>query len=629
MRRAAARLGPTRGPWSLPLLGGLLGLYLLVPIAVLAVHLASAGSALPSAGLGAALWVSVLTATISTALIALFGIPLAWTLARSSSRLWDTVGVAVQLPLALPPLMSGILLIEVVGPYTLVGRLLHGGLTDTTAAIVVAQTFVSAPFLIVSARSAFATIEPSLTEVAATLGHGPWSRFLRVSLPIAAPAVRAGLLLSWLRAFGEFGATVILAYHPYSLPVFTFVQFSSTGLPSTLAPTGLAIVAAAAVLVLSRFRPGRALWRRLNSPGANRVAADVPGPARTGTATPPGLQFDLDARVGDFHLSLAHRGSSPHLAILGPSGAGKSFTLRCLAGLRGQRVGTIRLGARDLSSLTAAERGVAWVPQDGGLLPHLDVWRQVNFGVGTDPARAQLWLARLELDGLEDRLPHQLSGGQRQRVALARALASEPELLLLDEPLTSLDTPVRIRLRRELRRLQRETGLATVLVTHDPQEAAMLAEEVVVLSEGHELQAGARQDVFDRPASAQVAELLGIENVREGEVAGEDRLISHGREFDAITGRLPAGSAVWWCVRAEHVTVSPEPTDGALEAVVEEVVELGAWREIALRLDGGLVLAARSARAPGVIEGRRCAVEIDPQNVIVWAAGSSRTLEPV
>ena len=218
-----------RGP--LPFLGALLALYLTVPLAVLAVHIAEGARAgLPTAGLMAAVWVSVLSSTIATALIALFGIPLAWRLAQPGSRIWDAVGVAIQLPLALPPLMSGILLIEVVGPYTLLGRLFGGRLTDSIAGIVIAQTFVAAPFLVVSARSAFATVDPGLLELAATLGHDGWSRFRHISLRIAAPGIAAGLLLAWLRAFGEFGANLILAYHPYSLPVFTFVQFSSSGL---------------------------------------------------------------------------------------------------------------------------------------------------------------------------------------------------------------------------------------------------------------------------------------------------------------------------------------------------------------------------------------------------------------
>ncbi len=198
-------------------------------------------------------------------MVAVLGVPLAWLLAQNRGPMWDVIGVAVQLPLALPPLMGGILLIQIVGPYTFLGRLFGGNLTDTRTAIVLAQTFVSAPFLVISARSAFATVDPGLIDVAATLGHGGWSRFRRVSLPVAAPGIRAGLLLTWLRAFGEFGATIILAYHPYSLPVFTFVQFSSTGLPSSLPPTGVAIGAAALVLALTAWRPGRAVRQLLSS----------------------------------------------------------------------------------------------------------------------------------------------------------------------------------------------------------------------------------------------------------------------------------------------------------------------------------------------------------------------------
>ncbi|MGH9068759.1 MAG: molybdate ABC transporter permease subunit, partial [Acidimicrobiales bacterium] len=250
-----------RGPWTgpLPVLGGLLALYLIVPIVALLPRLGQARFGAP--GLGSALAVSAVTATISSALIAVGGIPLAYLLSRARGRVAQVLGVAVQLPLALPPLMSGILLVEVVGPYTFLGRAFHGSLTDSLVGIVLAQTFVAAPFLIVSARSAFATVDPALLDVAATLGHRHRARFARVSLPLAAPGIRAGLLLSWLRAFGEFGATVILAYHPYSLPVFTFVQFTGTGLRATLAPTAAALGAAGAVLVLANWYPTRALAR--------------------------------------------------------------------------------------------------------------------------------------------------------------------------------------------------------------------------------------------------------------------------------------------------------------------------------------------------------------------------------
>jgi molybdate transport system permease protein len=248
--------GAARSP--LTWLGALLALYLVVPLVGLVFRLQGTpqrGFHVP--GLGAALATSVETATISTAIIGFFGIPLAYALVRHRGRVANLVGIAVQLPLALPPVMSGILLIYLVGPYTLLGRAFGGRLTDSLAGVVLAQTFVAAPFLIVAARSAFANVEPALVDVAATLGRGEWSRFCRVSLPLAASGIGAGLLLAWLRAFGEFGATVIVAYHPYTLPVFTYVQFSGTGLPDTIAPTTLAVVTACIVLGLAQWRPRR------------------------------------------------------------------------------------------------------------------------------------------------------------------------------------------------------------------------------------------------------------------------------------------------------------------------------------------------------------------------------------
>jgi molybdate transport system permease protein len=166
-------------------------------------------------------------------------------------------------------------------------------------------------------------------------------------------------------------------------------------------------------------------------------------------------------------------------------------------------------------------RGVGYVPQGFGLFPGRTVWQQAVFGVDTSPARAAWWLETLHLEGLLDRYPEQLSGGQRQRVSLARALARDPRIVLLDEPFSALDAPVRTELRRELRRLQHDTGLGTVLVTHDPEEAAMLADEIIVITNGRVLQAGPCATVYRRPASVEVGRLLGIDNLGAG-FAGED-----------------------------------------------------------------------------------------------------------
>ena len=305
-------------------LGGLLALYLVVPLVAFVVRLAAPGDrGFGVPGLWSAVEVSVVSATITSVLVALFGIPLANWLAKSRGPVAAVTGVLVELPLAIPPVTSGLLLIYLVGPYTTLGQFFHGALTDSLIGVVLAQTFVASPFLIVAARSAFAAIDPALDDLAATLGHRPLARFWRVSLRVAAPGIRAGLLMTWLRAIGEYGATVLLAYHPYTLPVFTYVQFSSTGIPATQAPTALALGIAIVVLLASQLhRPGR--WTRKAQLAAPRPPAPAP---------PTTVSFDLDVMVGSFRLAVAHRAASHRIAILGPSGAGKSITLRAPAGL--------------------------------------------------------------------------------------------------------------------------------------------------------------------------------------------------------------------------------------------------------------------------------------------------------
>ena len=209
-----------RAPRPLRWLGALLVLYLAYPVGAFVVRVVTGSNeGWSTAGLWPALRVSVEGATVSLMIGVVTGIPLAYVLARRRGWLSSAVGVVVQLPLAVPPLISGILLIYIVGPYTFLGQLSGERLTQTFYGVVIAQSFVSAPFLVVVARSAFEAVDPSLSDVAATLGHRPLARFLRVEVPAASDGLRTGMILMWLRAFGEYGTTVVLAYHPYSLPV--------------------------------------------------------------------------------------------------------------------------------------------------------------------------------------------------------------------------------------------------------------------------------------------------------------------------------------------------------------------------------------------------------------------------
>ncbi len=614
-----------RSPRPLLWLGALLVLYLTYPVGAFFYRLLNGqneGWSVP--GLWPALWVSVAGATISVLIGVVTGIPLAYVLAHRRGWLSSAVGVVVQLPLAVPPLICGILLIYIFGPYTFLGQLSGERLTQTMYGVVIAQSFVSLPFLVIVARSAFRAVDPSLGDVAATLGHGPLARFLRVDVSAASDGLRTGMILMWLRAFGEYGTTVVLAYHPYSLPVYVDNLFSSGPLSLAEAPTILAFgVAVLAIIAVRVRRPARVRRRPIPAP-----LAPVPTPP-----TPVG--FDIDVTVGTFHLRVAHPESSHRLAVVGPSGSGKSVTLRVLAGLLGPDAGTVTYGGVDVSRTAPERRQAGYVPQGFGLFPGRTAWQQAVFGVHAGPARAAWWLETLHLDGLLNRLPEQLSGGQRQRVSLARALAGDPRVVLLDEPFSALDAPVRAELRRELRRLQRDVNLSTVLVTHDPEEAAMLADEIVVVSEGQVLQSGSCREVYQRPASVKIGRLLGIDNLFEG-VAEADGALLVGRDrgpgvpgsgvLVGLATGLPAGARLLWQVPPEALRVRPDPSpsDGHGPTVdlgrgrVTDVIDLGRTVEVVVSSSSGIELRARTLEVPDLGVGAACRVETDRDAVSVW-----------
>ena len=592
-------------------MGGLLALYLVAPFATLFDRLdGHVWSGVRQANVLSALRVSATAASISTALIAIAGIPLAYVFARGRSRLLRPLEFIVYVPLALPPLVSGILLLFLVGPYTTIGRLFGGRLTDSLAGIVIAQTFVAAPFLVVAARSAFSAVDPSLEAVAATLGRPPLARFIRVSLRLAWPGILAGMLLAWLRAFGEFGATVMLAYHPYSLPVYTYVAFGSQGLDAVLAPVVVAIVAALVVVAVVRTLP--LLHRRRRVDVALPAASG--GPVNGGAGAAPQLSFDLEKRYGGFALEIGFAAETRRLALLGASGAGKSLTLQLLAGTLRPDGGTIALGERRLDGVVPERRGVGYVPQDYALFPHLDVWHQLTFAPDADHGLARYWLKRLGLTGLQSRFPRELSGGQRQRVALGRALTRAPGLLLLDEPLSALDAPVRAELRRELRTLQRELPATTVVVTHDPDEAALLADELLVLEDGRLIQAGRTADVLNRPASPHVARLLGIPNIYRGIVVERGVIETDGVRIAADPCVGP-GRAIMWCVRPDAIEID---ADGPFEATVVDVADLPTLHEATLQLAPALTLIARNTER-SLRVGAHCRIEIPPDAILTWA----------
>jgi molybdate transport system ATP-binding protein len=247
----------------------------------------------------------------------------------------------------------------------------------------------------------------------------------------------------------------------------------------------------------------------------------------------PGLSARVTVTLGEFTLDVTLEvGAGQVVALLGPNGAGKTTLLRCLAGLQPVQAGRVTLAGRTLDDPATGlrvppdERGVSMVFQDHLLFPHLSAVDNVAFGLRarrTPPGQAReqalVWLERVGLPGVARLRPHQLSGGQAQRVALARALAYEPDMLLLDEPLSALDVEARLAIRRDLRARLDAFGGPSVVITHDPVEAIALANRLVILERGRIVQDGSIDDVTQRPRSAWVAGLVGL-NLYRGHATG-------------------------------------------------------------------------------------------------------------
>ncbi|MBE7524353.1 MAG: ABC transporter ATP-binding protein [Burkholderiales bacterium] len=262
------------------------------------------------------------------------------------------------------------------------------------------------------------------------------------------------------------------------------------------------------------------------------------------------------------HATLAIAGGE-FFTLLGPSGCGKTTLLRAVAGFCRQSQGTIRIGGVAVDDLPAWHRDTGMVFQNYAIFPHLDVWHNVAYGLAhrgvTGPEaerRVAETLAMVDLTGLEKRMPKQLSGGQQQRVVIARAVAVRPRVLLMDEPLANLDAKLRVRLRNDLRRLQRRLGITTIYVTHDQEEALCLSDRIAVMSGGAILQVGSPEEVYTRPAALRVAEFIGEGNFLRGRVQerGEVVLANGARLAAAGTGAELRGE-VWAGFRPQDVSV--------------------------------------------------------------------------
>jgi iron(III) transport system ATP-binding protein len=319
-------------------------------------------------------------------------------------------------------------------------------------------------------------------------------------------------------------------------------------------------------------------------------------------------------------------------AILGSSGSGKTTLLRIVAGFERLDGGVVMLGDEAVDDarhtfVPSEHRRIGYVPQEGALFPHLSVGRNVAFGLPRGPHRRDRVLELLDmvgLSGLHRRYPHQLSGGQQQRVALARALATDPEIVLLDEPFSSLDATLRATVRSEVHEVLRQAGTTSILVTHDQDEALSMADQVAVLRHGVIAQLDTPTGLYGHPGDAAVARFLGEANLLEGEI----------REGIATTvlGRLPVGSWSGPSAGGARVMVRPEQIElgevgEGIDGIVTGYEYYGHDAVVRIRLErmgvpepGVPELVVRITGGPPLVPGHRVGLSVRGP-VVAWPAG--------
>lgn len=342
------------------------------------------------------------------------------------------------------------------------------------------------------------------------------------------------------------------------------------------------------------------------------------------------------AAVTDLNLEI---GDNQFITLLGPSGCGKTTTLRLIAGYMAPDDGTIHVDGALMSSkdklVLPEHRGMGMVFQNYAVWPHKTVYENVVFGlklrkVSAAKARelVDTTLGLVNLSGYENRLPSQLSGGQQQRVALARSLVVEPEILLLDEPLSNLDAKLREHMRSELKQLQRRTGITFIYVTHDQAEALALSDQIAVIHAGRLQQFGSPRDVYSRPANRVVADFMGNVNLLQGEVTaahnGTAEILIAGllRASTTLPPHLAAsakaGTKIDVAVRPENIMLTPQPQNGAARANVTDHVFLGNINEYQVILADQTMRVQTHPKENYAI-GDSVGIAVDPDAISIFA----------
>ncbi|MEG4030594.1 MULTISPECIES: molybdate ABC transporter permease subunit [unclassified Microcoleus] len=489
------------------------------------------------------LWISLKSSAIATFITFFLGMAAArWMLSTRIRGKALIEGILIS-PLVLPPTVVGFLLLLLFGRNGAIGQfLLQFDLTIifTWQAAAITATVVSFPLMYKTALGAFEQIDANLLNAARTLGASEWQVFWRIMLPLAWPGILAGTILAFARALGEFGATLMLAGNipgqTQTIPMAIYFAVEAGDMRQ--AAIWVLIILSISLSVLTAVNFWTDLQKISPKPNPNpRLQSNLPKVASTFTTKSPqqpksGLCLSIFKPLSSFALDVGFDIGPEVLGILGASGSGKSMTLRCIAGLETPRSGKIVVNGRVLFdsaqgvNVASKDRRIGFLFQNYALFPHLTVAQNIAFGLqdlseSEQKIRVKEQLISVQMSGLENRYPHELSGGQQQRVALARAIAPSPELLLLDEPFSALDTHLRSQLERELMQTLANYRGITLFVSHNLEEVYRVCKNLLVLAEGKPIAFDTKQNIFDRPGNFTVAQLTGCKNFSAAKLIAE------------------------------------------------------------------------------------------------------------
>ncbi|RUW89652.1 ABC transporter ATP-binding protein [Mesorhizobium sp. M7A.F.Ca.US.010.02.1.1] len=370
-------------------------------------------------------------------------------------------------------------------------------------------------------------------------------------------------------------------------------------------------------------------------------SAGVLSPAAAGLDTPAVEFRDIDIAYGKFiavrNFSLAIRKGS-FVTLLGPSGCGKTTILRSIAGLVDISSGQILIGGRRVDDIPIYKRNIGLVFQSYALFPHKNVFDNVAFGLKyRNVPKAEITrkvgqaLDMVRLPGSEKKLPSQLSGGQQQRIALARAIVFEPEVLLLDEPLSALDANMREEMRVEIKKIQQATGITAIFVTHDQEEALSMSDRIVVMNAGSMEQIGTPQEVYETPATAFVADFLGKANMLAGTVSAADGgkatvTLTAGQSVEVVSPKpLSQGAAVTVVVRPQKLSVGSAAAGNRLSGRVVSTSYLGGSAIYEIDIGGKTIVRASTPGGGKLVrEGEAIEVGFDPPGCVLLDANGLR-----